>query len=290
MLHNPSNLNTSHESSRLNTASIPTSSKSSEAPQKFYSRRSFLTSLAAAGVLFSTVVLTACAQQNDGRTSAGSQAAADEGSAAAGSTAGSMDAASSSSTSNTSLEGTAEDKDARVITAVAPDDPFGKGTHHAALTIKDYGTIKLVLDADSAPVSVSNFCRLANNGFYNGLTFHRIIEGFMMQGGDPKGDGTGGADRMIVGEFSANGINNPLLLTRGALAMARAQDNNSASSQFFIMQAYQESLDGQYAAFGHVSEGMDVVDKVCSAAQPTDNNGSIAPADQPIIEKLTIDD
>ncbi|MBS5865671.1 MAG: peptidylprolyl isomerase [Coriobacteriaceae bacterium] len=240
------------------------------------SRRTFLASIAA-GSLASLTALTACSSQDSTVTSSGS-AHTEQGST------------TSTQIKTDPLAGTAQDKNASTITAVAPDDEFGHGAHHATLIIKDYGTIQLVLDADSAPITVSNFCRLAKDGFYNGLTFHRIIEDFMMQGGDPKGDGTGGADRTIKGEFSANGIDNKLLLTRGTIAMARAQDNDSASSQFFIMQSYQESLDGQYAAFGHVTDGMDVVDEICKQAKPTDSNGSIAKDDQPVIEKLEIDD
>ncbi len=241
------------------------------------SRRTFLASLTA-GSFVSIAALTACSSQDSAVTSSGSGSRTEVGSTA------------STQTKTDPLAGTAQDKNASTITAVAPDDEFGHGTHHATLIIKDYGTIKLVLDADSAPITVSNFCRLAKDGFYNGLTFHRIIEDFMMQGGDPKANGTGGSDRTIKGEFSANGVDNKLLLTRGTIAMARAQDYNSASSQFFIMQSYQESLDGQYAAFGHVTDGMDVVDEICKQAKPTDSNGSIAKDDQPVIEKLEIDD
>ena len=146
------------------------------------------------------------------------------------------------------------------------------------------------LDADVAPVTVANFAKLAGEGFYDGLTFHRIIEGFMVQGGDPNGNGTGGSDEKIVGEFSDNGHPNSISHVRGTISMARSQAYNSASSQFFIMQADTPSLDGQYAAFGHVTEGMDVVDAMCEAARPTDNNGTIAAADQPRIASVKMDD
>ncbi len=167
---------------------------------------------------------------------------------------------------------------------------YASGTHHATIEVEDYGTIKLELDADVAPVTVANFAKLADEGFYNGLTFHRIISGFMVQGGDPNGNGTGGSDEKIVGEFSDNGHPNSISHVRGTISMARAQAYNSASSQFFIMQADTPSLDGQYAAFGHVTEGMDVVDAMCEAARPTDNNGTIAAADQPRISSITMGD
>lgn len=167
---------------------------------------------------------------------------------------------------------------------------YASGTHHATIEVEGYGTIKLELDADVAPVTVANFAKLAGDGFYNGLTFHRIISGFMVQGGDPNGNGTGGSDEKIVGEFSDNGHENGISHVRGTISMARSQAYNSASSQFFIMQADTPSLDGQYAAFGHVTEGMDVVDAMCEAARPTDNNGTIAAADQPRISSISMDD
>lgn len=167
---------------------------------------------------------------------------------------------------------------------------YASGTHHATIEVEGYGTIKLELDADVAPVTVANFAKLAGDGFYNGLTFHRIISGFMVQGGDPNGNGTGGSSEKIVGEFSENGHPNSISHVRGTISMARSQAYNSASSQFFIMQADTPSLDGQYAAFGHVTEGMDVVDAMCEAARPTDNNGTIAAADQPRITSISMDD
>lgn len=167
---------------------------------------------------------------------------------------------------------------------------YASGTHHATIEVEGYGAIKLELDADVAPVTVANFAKLAGEGFYDGLTFHRIIEGFMVQGGDPNGNGTGGSDEKIVGEFSDNGHPNSISHVHGTISMARSQAYNSASSQFFIMQADTPSLDGQYAAFGHVTEGMDVVDAMCEAARPTDNNGTIAAADQPRIASVKMDD
>ena len=164
------------------------------------------------------------------------------------------------------------------------------GIHHAEIEVKDYGTIDVELDADTAPITVTNFVKLAQEGFYDGLTFHRIMDGFMIQGGDPNGDGTGGSKENIKGEFSNNGVDNDISHTRGTISMARASDPDSASSQFFIVQADSTFLDGDYAGFGHVTEGMDIVDKICEDAKPTDNNGTITSDQQPVIEKITIID
>lgn len=163
--------------------------------------------------------------------------------------------------------------------------------HHVQIEIRDYGTISVELDADAAPITVENFLKLANEGFYNGLTFHRIMEGFMMQGGDPEGTGFGGSDATIKGEFSDNGVENPLSHTRGAISMARnGYDMDSASSQFFIVHEDSTFLDGQYACFGYVTDGMDVVDAVCEAARPTDDNGTIRPEEQPVITEIRVID
>jgi len=162
------------------------------------------------------------------------------------------------------------------------------GTYTAEIAVEDYGTIVLELDADTAPVTVSNFVDLAKNGFYDGLTFHRIMAGFMMQGGDPLGNGTGGSGWNILGEFAANGIENDISHVRGVISMARATQPNSASSQFFIVHEDSVFLDGQYAAFGYVTEGMEVVDAICAAAQPIDNNGTIPKDAQPTIESISV--
>lgn len=164
------------------------------------------------------------------------------------------------------------------------------GKHHVEIQIKDYGTIKAELDADVAPVSVSNFVSLAKSGFYDGLTFHRIISGFMIQGGDPKGDGTGGSDKNIKGEFSANGVENNISHVRGTISMARAQEYDSASSQFFIMHQDTASLDGQYAAFGKVTEGMEIVDQICEKTPVVDGNGKVETDKQPKIEAIKVID
>ena len=132
----------------------------------------------------------------------------------------------------------------------------------AIIEVEKFGIIEIVLDKDSAPVTVDNFVTLANKGFYNGLTFHRIIKGFMIQGGCPKGNGTGGPGHTIKGEFKANGISNPIKHIRGTISMARSMDYNSAGSQFFIMHNDANYLDGQYAAFGKVVEGIEVVDAI----------------------------
>ncbi len=166
----------------------------------------------------------------------------------------------------------------------------GIGIHHAEIDIADYGTVSVELDGDTAPITVQNFMDLANSGFYDGLTFHRIIDGFMIQGGDPNGNGTGGSDNNIVGEFAENGYENNIEHVKGVISMARAQDPNSASSQFFIMVADAPYLDGQYAAFGHVTSGQEIVDKIAADAKPLDSNGTIATEDQPVITTIRIID
>lgn len=138
----------------------------------------------------------------------------------------------------------------------------------AIINVKDYGVIKVLLDEKAAPITVDNFVKLAKSGFYNGLIFHRVIKGFMIQGGCPKGNGTGGPGYTIKGEFINNGVNNPLRHTRGVISMARAMHPDSAGSQFFIMHEDAPHLDGSYAAFGKVYEGIEVVDKIASV--PTD--------------------
>ena len=175
-------------------------------------------------------------------------------------------------------------------TTAADDTAEPIGQHHAEITVKDYGTISIELDGDAAPITVQNFMDLANDGFYDGLTFHRIISGFMMQGGDPTGTGMGGSEDTIKGEFSENGVKNDLSHTRGAVSMARSSDYDSASSQFFIVQEDSTYLDGQYACFGYVTNGMDIVDEICDNTPVTDNNGTVEAADQPVIESIKIID
>ncbi|MGM9553098.1 MAG: peptidylprolyl isomerase [Faecousia sp.] len=170
-------------------------------------------------------------------------------------------------------------------------DITGGGKHHVEIEVENYGTITVELDADAAPITVANFLKLAQEGFYNGLTFHRIMKGFMMQGGDPEGTGFGGSDETIKGEFSANGVDNPLSHTRGAISMARnGYDMDSASSQFFIVHQDSTFLDGDYACFGYVTSGMEVVDAICKDAKPTDDNGTIPAAQQPVITEIRVID
>ena len=154
------------------------------------------------------------------------------------------------------------------------------------LKIKDLGEIKLELDYKNAPNTAKNFAYLVNKGFYDGLIFHRVIRNFMIQGGDPRGTGTGGADYEIKGEFVKNGFPNKLSHKRGGISMARASDPDSASSQFFICDKNDEFLDGSYAAFGHVVEGLDVVDKIAAVR----TNGDDRPLTPVVIEKATLVD
>ena len=160
------------------------------------------------------------------------------------------------------------------------------GTHYVQIDVQDYGTITAELYADTAPITVTNFMNLVDEGFYNGLTFHRIISGFMIQGGDPLGNGTGGSSEQIKGEFAQNGVKNDLAHTRGVLSMARSSMPNSASSQFFIMHQDAPHLDGSYAAFGKVLTGMEVVDAICQNTPVTDGNGTVAKGNQPVITAI----
>ena len=165
-----------------------------------------------------------------------------------------------------------------------------KGTHHVEMIIRDYGTVKIELDGDEAPLTVENFVDLCNKGFYDGLTFHRYVKDFVLQGGDPEGTGLGGCESSVKGEFSANGIKNTIKHKRGVISMARNQfDYNSASSQFFIClrNSCSTDLDGQYAAFGKITEGMDIIDKICESVPESD----CIPADQqPVIETIKVID
>ncbi len=228
-------------------------------------RREFLAGAAGAAAL----ALAGC----------GSSSGGDKGSGSAESDAAASDASSSSSES--SADG---------LWAPEDGDPYASGTHHATIEVEGCGTIEIALNANVAPITVANFCRLANEGFYDGLTFHRVIKGFMIQGGDPKGNGTGGSDQCIKGEFTQNGVSNPISHVRGTISMARSSAYDSASSQFFIMHATNTSLDGQYAAFGNVTSGMEVVDAVAENTAVQDSNGTVAAADQPKIVKVAVVD
>ena len=216
-------------------------------------RRSFL-----AGLMGSTAFLAACAPADEGMTA-------------------------------TTADETSADDSASEQGEAAPASEIS-GIHHATIEVEDYGTIEIALNADVAPITVANFMSLAQDGFYDGLTFHRIIDGFMIQGGDPLGNGTGGSSQTIVGEFSANGYENNLTHVRGVISMARSNDFNSASSQFFIVQTTSHFLDGQYAAFGTVTSGMEIVDAICKDTPVEDDNGTVLPENQPRIAKITIVD
>ena len=158
------------------------------------------------------------------------------------------------------------------------------------ITMEDGSIMKAELYPDIAPESVNNFISLIKKHFYDGVIFHRVIQNFMIQGGDPLGNGTGGSDETIKGEFSSNGVENNISHKRGVISMARSSDPDSASSQFFIMHQDSTYLDGEYAAFGKVTKGMSVVDKICEDATPTDSNGTIEKADQPVIESIRMVD
>ena len=168
-------------------------------------------------------------------------------------------------------------------------DTTGHKLHQVEIEIEKYGTIKLTLDETIAPITVQNFIKLANEGFYDGLTFHRIMEGFMMQGGDPNGDGTGGSPNKIKGEFAINGVSNPLPHVRGVISMARlSYPYDSASSQFFIMHTDYPSLNGSYAAFGWVTSGIEIVDAICENTPVVDRNGTVLSKDQPKIVSVRV--
>ena len=156
----------------------------------------------------------------------------------------------------------------------------------AIIEVKEFGTIEVELNPSVAPITVENFAKLANKGFYNGLTFHRVIKGFMIQGGCPRGNGTGGPGYSIKGEFYANGINNPLRHVRGVISMARAMDPDSAGSQFFIMHQDAPHLDGQYAAFGKVIKGIEVVDAIASV----ETNYYDMPLNKVVIKSIKIEE
>ena len=156
----------------------------------------------------------------------------------------------------------------------------------AVIEMDDGGKIYLELDSSSAPITVENFVKLAKDQFYNGLTFHRVINGFMIQGGCPNGTGTGGPGYTIKGEFSSNGVSNPIRHTRGVISMARAGHPDSAGSQFFIMHKTSPHLDGQYAAFGKIIEGMDVVNKI--AETPTDYSDK--PLTPQVMKSVTVEE
>lgn len=177
-----------------------------------------------------------------------------------------------------------------ILTACGKKEDLMSGKHHVQIDVKDYGIIKLELDADTAPITVTNFINLASSGFYDGLTFHRVVEGFCIQGGDPAGTGMGGSDKNIKGEFAINNVQNDIKHTRGTISMARSSAYDSASSQFFIVQKDSTFLDGQYAGFGYVTEGMEVVDEIAKNTIVEDANGTVDKANQPIINSVKVID
>lgn len=198
-------------------------------------------------------------------------------------------------TENSAKENNTENKDGniqnnQISNESEENNMYSTGKHHAEIVVKNYGTIALELDSDVAPITVENFANLVNEGFYNGLTFHRIISGFMIQGGDPLGNGTGGSSKTIKGEFASNGVKNSISHVRGTISMARSSMPNSASSQFFIVHQDSTFLDGKYAAFGTVTSGMEVVDKICADTAVEDDNGTVAKNNQPVIEKIIMMD
>ena len=180
------------------------------------------------------------------------------------------------------LTGCGSQQETAVKNFTAPE----QGEELVVIHVKDYGTIKIKVFSDLLPKACENFVTHAKDGYYDGLPFHRVIENFMIQGGDPNGNGTGGSSQRIKGEFSANGVQNDLKHTRGVLSMARSSAMDSASSQFFIMHADAPHLDGQYAAFGKVISGMEVVDAICENTPVTDRNGTVTKANQPVIERI----
>ncbi len=191
------------------------------------------------------------------------------------------------------------EEDLGYIASVDEDDPYGSGIHHAKVVVEGYDPFVIELDADAAPVTVANFCALATSGFYNGLTFHRIVDGFCFQGGDPLANGTGGSDDCILGEFSENGVENALAdnYVRGTVAMARSSDYNSASCQFFVTLSDDAalSLNGLYAAFGTIDdEGMEIVDQIVAdyvGYGEAASSYTISDVEnQPVIKKIKITD
>ena len=172
------------------------------------------------------------------------------------------------------------DEETKAPEEIVSADPIG-----AVITMESGDKITLELYPDIAPITVENFVKLANDGFYDGLTFHRIIAGFMIQGGDPEGTGMGGPGYGIKGEFMANGVNNTLKHSRGVISMARSQAYDSAGSQFFIMHADAPHLDGSYAAFGKVTKGIEIVDEI--ADTPVGWDGQ-TPKVTPVIESMKL--
>lgn len=174
------------------------------------------------------------------------------------------------------------------LTGCSNKEEYLSGKINAIIEVDGYGEITLELDADVAPITVTNFVNLVNDGFYDGLTFHRIVDGFMIQGGDPNHNGTGGSAKTIKGEFKSNGVDNNISHVRGVISMARSNDYNSASSQFFIVHEDSTFLDGLYASFGYVTEGMDVVDEIVKKTKVEDDGETVPYEFQPVIKSIKI--
>ena len=184
------------------------------------------------------------------------------------------------------FSGCTKDEQEPVDEEIQTQEEISKGNPIAVIKVKDFGEIKVELYPDKAPNTVNNFISLANKGFYDGLTFHRVISGFMIQGGCPEGTGMGDPGYSIKGEFSVNGVDNDLKHTRGVISMARGgYSYDSAGSQFFIMHQDSPHLDGQYASFGMVTEGIEIVDQIASVS----TNGNDKPFDDVVIESVTVD-
>lgn len=194
-------------------------------------------------------------------------------------------------TTTNAVETTANQIEATTMEAITYETPdVPDNAINVEIDIEEYGKISVALYPDYAPITVDNFVKLVEDGFYDGLTLHRIIADFMIQGGDPLGNGTGGSDEEIKGEFYSNGVANTLSHTRGAISMARSQMPDSASSQFFIVHKDSTFLDGQYAAFGYVTDGIEVVDAICDKVPVTDGNGTVEAKNQPVIKSIKIVD
>ena len=252
----------------------------------------------ALALALSCAVLAGCGTKSEIKGINTSKTATSATGASSGNEATTVPAASSGNEATTAAATSSSDfdytpdindkKDYKAIELEGYKKPYKGNSRTVEIDVKDYGKIKLVLDPKFAPISVQNFLNLINEGFYDGLTFHRIMEGFMIQGGYPQGTGMGGSDKTIKGEFLSNGVENPMSHKRGVISMARSQAPDSASSQFFIVHKDSTFLDGNYAAFGMVTEGMEVVDEIATKAQPTDSNGTIPAANQPVITSIKI--
>ena len=163
-----------------------------------------------------------------------------------------------------------------------------KGTHHVEMEVDGYGVITVEINADAAPITASNFLNLAKKGFYSNNSFYRVIPGFGIYGGDPNGNGSGTSGTTITGEFTANGVNNPLSNTAGAIGMARGMHYDSASCQFYILASDATYLDGDFAVFGYVTNGFNVVQQICATVPTNGADGYVSAVSQPVIKGMTV--